>query len=264
MPWTFSHPAAVLPLTRLSPRYLSLPALVCGSLTPDIGYYFGLHDLATVAHSVAGTFWLCIPIGLLCLLTFYLFRRPVWFLLPQPHRDALESFVAHRPDVTVRFIVVAIVSVLVGAWTHIVWDSFTHWNGWGVRQIPVLYRMWLEFDAFVFPGYAVLQHLSTLVGATILSMAYFSWLSKQPSKAHEDHRGNRMRYRAILGGVVFSIAVAIPTAHAAATDPEGEFHRSLFVFKVAVFSASIFAALLVAFSAYYFYSRRNVTTSTSR
>ncbi len=110
----------------------------------------------------------------------------------------------------------------------------------------------------------MLQHLSTLVGAIILCLAYFGWLSKQPRKVHDDHHGDRMRYRAILGGVVFSVAVALPTAHAAATDPEGEFHRSLFVFKVAVFSASIFAALLVAFSAYYFYSRRNVTTSTSR
>ncbi|MFX7840593.1 DUF4184 family protein, partial [Acinetobacter baumannii] len=28
MPWTFAHPAAMLPLRRLCPRWLSWPALV--------------------------------------------------------------------------------------------------------------------------------------------------------------------------------------------------------------------------------------------
>ena len=263
MPWTFSHPAAVLPFARLSPRYVSLAALVCGSLTPDVGYYFGLHDLAARAHTVVGTFWICIPIGLLCLLAFYLFRRPVWFLLPQPHRDALERFVARRPEVTPRFAIIAATSVLMGAWTHILWDSFTHWSKWGVRHLPVLQEQWFVLGDIVFRGYSVLQHLSTVVGAAILCVAYFTWLSKQPRVAHPDHHGNKLRYRAIAAAVVFSLAIALPTAHAAATDPEGEFSRQQFVFKVAVFSASIFGALLIAFSAYY-YSRRKVTTSTSR
>ncbi|MBA3727450.1 MAG: DUF4184 family protein, partial [Armatimonadetes bacterium] len=38
MPWTFSHPAAVLPLRRLCPQSLDFAALVIGSTTPDIGY----------------------------------------------------------------------------------------------------------------------------------------------------------------------------------------------------------------------------------
>jgi hypothetical protein len=249
MPWTFSHPAAVLPLARL--RFLSLPALVCGSLTPDVGYYFGLHELAARAHSIPGTIWIGIPTGLLCLLAFYMCRRPVWFLLPQPHRHALQPFVARRPKVTVDFIVVAVASVLLGAWTHLLWDSFTHWNKWGVRLFPELGQTWVV-GGTVLPGYAVMQHLSTLVGAAMLCIAYFSWLSRQPRVSHADHHGNRVRYRAIAGAIVFSLAIAVPTAHAASTDPNGDFHQSMFIFRVAVFSASIFAALLVAFSAYYF------------
>jgi len=41
MPFPVAHPAAVLPLRRYCPRYLSFPALVVGSLSPDLGYLFG-------------------------------------------------------------------------------------------------------------------------------------------------------------------------------------------------------------------------------
>jgi hypothetical protein len=41
MPFPVAHLAAVLPLRRYCPRYLSFPALVVGSLSPDLGYLFG-------------------------------------------------------------------------------------------------------------------------------------------------------------------------------------------------------------------------------
>ncbi len=47
MPWTFAHPAAVLPLRPL--KRLSFGALVVGSIAPDIGYYLGRFDLAAAA-----------------------------------------------------------------------------------------------------------------------------------------------------------------------------------------------------------------------
>jgi hypothetical protein len=37
MRWTIAHPAAVLPLRRLCPRFLSCPALIVDSVAPDIG-----------------------------------------------------------------------------------------------------------------------------------------------------------------------------------------------------------------------------------
>jgi hypothetical protein len=42
MPYPLAHPAAVLPLRRLCPRRLSFPALVVGSLCPDVGYPLGV------------------------------------------------------------------------------------------------------------------------------------------------------------------------------------------------------------------------------
>ena len=38
----------------------------------------------------------------------------------------------------VRGLVVAALSILVGAWTHLVWDSFTNNKGWFVEHMRVL------------------------------------------------------------------------------------------------------------------------------
>ena len=40
MPFPLAHPAAVLPFRRYCSRWLNFPALVIGSLVPDLGYLF--------------------------------------------------------------------------------------------------------------------------------------------------------------------------------------------------------------------------------
>src|SRR5262245_12034783 len=93
MPWTFAHPAAVLPLRRYCPAPLNFPALIVGSMTPDLGYHILRKDFAFYAHSLRGSVLLCLPtalvlLGLLCLL-----RKPLCYLLPQPHRDAFAPMI---------------------------------------------------------------------------------------------------------------------------------------------------------------------------
>jgi hypothetical protein len=90
MPWTFAHPAAVLPLRTFFGRRLHLSALIVGSITPDIAYYFGQFLLATHAHSLGGLLFICLPLGIVSLLLMKFLRNPVTFLLPQPHRTAIE------------------------------------------------------------------------------------------------------------------------------------------------------------------------------
>ena len=50
MPFPLAHPAAVLPLGRHYPRYLSFPALIIGSLSPDVGYCSGHFRLGEFSH----------------------------------------------------------------------------------------------------------------------------------------------------------------------------------------------------------------------
>ena len=42
MPFTFSHPAIILPLAKINAKYISLTALVAGSMAPDSDFSFDI------------------------------------------------------------------------------------------------------------------------------------------------------------------------------------------------------------------------------
>ena len=134
MPFTLAHPAAVLPLRRYCPRWFSFPALVIGSLTPDAGYLFGEAGGGGFSHGLLGSIGFCLPAGLVLAGLFYWLRAPLVKILPAPYQRALLP-VCQRPPGSFWTIVI---SLLIGAWTHLLWDSFTHNNGWFVQRLPLL------------------------------------------------------------------------------------------------------------------------------
>src|SRR5690242_13826035 len=142
MPWTFAHPAAILPLRRRLP----LAALVVGSICPDIGYYLGLYPLATLAHSGPGLLLACLPMGAVALLLLQLLRGPLVELLPQPHRGALQALVhgGGMAPVGLRRFMLQGAGLLVGAATHNAWDAFTHASGSMVQWLDALRAPVLE------------------------------------------------------------------------------------------------------------------------
>src|ERR1035438_3630138 len=92
MPFPLAHPAAVLPLRRYCPRWLSFPALVIGSLAPDAGYCLGElggRDWGVFTHGVLGSVVFCLPLGMVLLALFYALRSPVVRMLPTPYQQAL-------------------------------------------------------------------------------------------------------------------------------------------------------------------------------
>src|SRR2546430_12985680 len=134
MPFPLAHPAAVLPLRRYCPRFLNFPALVIGSLAPDGAYCVGNPRLETFSHSYWGSFGFSLPIGLMMIgLAYGLGQRLVPFL-PENHRRVASAFLS----VPMGPILIVILSLLVGSWTHLAWDSFTHTRGWVTERIPFL------------------------------------------------------------------------------------------------------------------------------
>src|SRR5437588_9409547 len=121
MPFTLAHPAAVLPFRRFCPRYLSFPALVAGSVSPDLSYFFGRLNLGPFAHHPIKGFLFGIPAALIILVIFYLFRRPVLETLPIRYREVFKPL-ALRPVGTPLGI---FLSLTIGVATHIIWDNFT-------------------------------------------------------------------------------------------------------------------------------------------
>src|SRR5882757_2416325 len=87
MPFTLSHPAAVIPIRR----YGILSALVVGSLAPDILYFIPrVHHSGAYGHTLPGLFFFCLPLGLAALWLFHTFlKRPLISLFPASHQMRL-------------------------------------------------------------------------------------------------------------------------------------------------------------------------------
>lgn len=199
MPWTASHIAAVVPLRRWCPAQLSFFGLAVGSMTPDLGYYLGLHGLASAAHTLAG-FALNLPAGVLLAALAWSLRGLLVMPLPQPHREALRiAFVAASADFTRRRMLALGGSILLGAATHVAWDSFTHATGLPVRHSDVLRSDLLQAVGMAAPAYALLQHASTLFGIVVLAIVYRAWLrGLGPALATASRAGDAARWR-LLG-----------------------------------------------------------------
>lgn len=130
MPFTLSHPAAVIPFLR---RPFVPVALILGAVVPDLPYFLDTPVTAqswyepfvnaTFSHSVQGLLIVGFPSVIVLALLFQLFRRPVAQLLPVHLR--LKRFDKARPRRFYSYIMWFLISALVGMTTHYVWDSLT-------------------------------------------------------------------------------------------------------------------------------------------
>jgi len=172
MPFTLAHPAAVLPLRGT--RLLRTAPLILGAVTPDVPYYLpsagGGRLLRLDTHSWVAACTLDLAIGMALLAAIVLLREPLTVLLPPRARwlclAAVEPF--RRWNAGWLF---APLAILIGVWSHLLWDSFTHTEGWAVRRIPAL------SDPVTIGGYSselyhVLQYLSSAAGLAILALWY--------------------------------------------------------------------------------------------
>jgi Domain of unknown function (DUF4184) len=173
MPFTLSHPAAVLPIHSRFKNWIPLSALVIGSLVPDAEYYFPMPEHFKLnSHALLGTFSSSLPFGICLWLIFYWLAPSAAFLLPSPHREAIAPQLKPRLASLAQALGVAL-GVLIGAWSHVLWDSFTHVRGWIVRHVPLLQR---PLFGHGLPGYKDLQYFSSVLGLCVLFYAYNRWL----------------------------------------------------------------------------------------
>lgn len=183
MPFTTSHPAIVLPLKQIWPRWFSLTGLMAGAMAPDLIYFLILITTHRgISHSWTGLFIFCLPAGIVFSFAFHLlFKYHFISNLPRP----LDRFLSGLADSKFRIagrrgLTVLAYSVLIGALSHFFWDSMTHEQGEIVRRIPLLLEKSVILGTTV-PNYRIVQHLSTAFGAlTILIYALKSNLIPVP------------------------------------------------------------------------------------
>jgi Domain of unknown function (DUF4184) len=178
MPFTLSHAAAIIPFAR---RGLVFSALVVGSMAPDFVYFTEFSPGSSFSHSIPGVFFYCVPAGLIVLWLFhFVLKRPMASLLPASHQRRLVPWTKRFSFGPYRHFFLIIVSLIIGGLTHIIWDSFTHPNGWAVEHFPALsftvQVTWFGPSHF----YRILQHGSTVFGAAVLLGYYWRWWLRAP------------------------------------------------------------------------------------
>lgn len=201
MPFTFSHPAIVLPLTYFSKKWFSLTGLVIGSLTPDFEYFLRMRIKSNYSHTLDGLFWFDLPLGLLLAFLFHdIVRNSLFENLPTFFKSRFSAF--RQFDWNGHFKknwFVVVISILIGASSHILWDSFTHENGYFVQTIPTLSNT-IDLFGRQIPILKILQHSSTIIGGIVIVFAVY----KLPTDKTENENVN-LKYWTIFTGLILTI-----------------------------------------------------------
>jgi hypothetical protein len=169
VPFTPAHPAAVLPLLRRG-HWVSA-ALVTGSMAPDLPTYLPLGLTHDQTHPLTAILW---PDGLLALGLLVLWWGPL-----RPGLMSLWPGAAARSgppgwrDPAIRrssralagWVGWLLLSELVGLATHLVWDAFTHEDGYVARRWSPL-----RHPIGGHPVYNLLQLWCSVLGMAIVGV----------------------------------------------------------------------------------------------
>jgi hypothetical protein len=151
--------------------------------------------------TIDGLFWFDLPLGLLIAFIFHnivrdrLFENLPTFLKSQ--FSTFKQFDCNR-HFKINWLVVTI-SILIGAASHIFWDSFTHDHGYFVQTIPALQNS-ADFLGGQIPILKILQHSSTLLDGLVIAFTIY----KLPTKKTENEKIN-WKYWLILAGLTLTI-----------------------------------------------------------
>ena len=174
MPFTFSHPAIVLPLTYLPKRFYSLTGLIIGSLTPDFEYFIRMKVQSDYSHTLAGLLWFDLPLSFLLAIIYHnLMRDCLINNLPNVLKSRLSVYKTFDWNNALknRFFII-LISLLIGSASHLLWDSFTHRTGFIVQTFPSLISE-INIGTIHIPIFKILQHLSSIIGGLAIIIAFW-------------------------------------------------------------------------------------------
>ncbi len=244
MPFTLSHAAAVVPLAR---GPLVPAALVVGAMAPDVPYFVKVPRYAgawyepfvnaTTTHHWPGALTVAVPTAAALLAVWWVVKAPLAALVTR-QRVGVPSDRSDERGGRVERAGWVVVSLVLGVATHVLWDSFTHGDGFLVERVDALRE-----PAFAGMDVArVLQHVSTVVGLVVLAV----WAARAFARWRQ--RGGRVEVS--RAGVVVLAGVAVlglaAAAFAVARDVErGESVEAMLVGLVTASGAAVAASLVL-------------------
>jgi hypothetical protein len=176
VPFTLAHAAAVLPLRGV--RHLRMAPLIVGAMVPDLPYYLpgGIARYVPVTHAFVHSFTVDLLLGYALLASLVMLQRPLTALLSARARLlCLRALLPFRHPIEWAF---AAPAILLGVWTHLLWDSFTHADGWAVHRVEVLSAP-LVLGPYNGTVFHALQYLSSVLGLCVLVL----WYGRLPTPA---------------------------------------------------------------------------------
>jgi hypothetical protein len=205
VPFTFSHPGAVVPLRRCK---LAFSALVVGSMAPDFEYFFRLTRLGRTSHHFPGIITFTLPVALAVLLIFHvLVKWPVISLLPRGLQARVVAPARQfRWWPLSRFLII-LLSLAVGMATHVLADSFTHYDGWAVMHWPSLTTRVAVMPGYAIQVYKLLQFGTSAVGAAMLVGYFAVWYPRAPRDNSLPPQFSRA-FSTAIGCAMLAVAVA--------------------------------------------------------
>lgn len=151
MPFTLSHPIAVMPLWYGFKKKLPLSALVIGSISPDFPYLIHLNVAHAPGHTLLGLLTHCLPQAFAVFLLWN-----YWVAQPSLKLIGIEYQPIKKWGLGKITLIGA--SLILGAITHNIWDSMSHKTGWTVRHFDTLNHTifnltvykWIQYGGGVF------------------------------------------------------------------------------------------------------------------
>jgi hypothetical protein len=182
VPFTLAHPAAVLPLRGL--RFLRTAPLIIGAVTPDLPYFvpWNLGRFMPETHDFEGSYTTCLVIGYAMLAAIFALQRPLTALLsPRARWLCLHALAPYRRSLKEWLFAAA--AIIIGVWLHLLWDSFTHTDGWVVHRVAALSAP-VTIAGHTGPMCMLLQYLSSVFGLAVMAV-WYARLRTPPEMPHD-------------------------------------------------------------------------------
>lgn len=201
MPFTFSHPAIILPLRCFPKTWFAISALIIGSLTPDFEYFIRMKVKSDYSHTISGIFWFDLPLAILLLFIFHnIIQNSLFQNLPLFMQNRILIFNDFNWNTYFKKNwSIVLISAVIGISSHILWDSFTHNHGYFVDKITFL-RKTLSVFGIEIPVWKITQHGSSLIGAIVIIISFLKLplSTKQESYISKKYWTNILLFTAII------------------------------------------------------------------
>ena len=186
-----------------------MTALIIGSITPDFEYFIRMKILAIHSHSLAGVFYFDLPLGIILTFLFHgVIRDTLIDNLPLPLKQRAVAVRYFNWAFYFRHhFVTVLASLLIGIFSHLLWDGFTHERGEFVEMIPQLRTLHNVFGVHVYL-YRILQHSSTIIGLIVIGFVFWRLPMHKYVSPHID-----IRYWVIITVITIGITAVRTSFH---------------------------------------------------